>query len=104
MTGVIGQGVKQGEQQGRRSDDVLEKLGQEREVIFADLERLQFLLLKSAQVGEQIEGNPEHQKTAEAVAERDEQFAQQVAVKQTHLRSRVARRLGQRKRQPRRVV
>src|SRR5437867_12494060 len=102
MAGVIGQGVEQSEQQGRRRDDVLEQLGQEREVILADLERLQFVLLKGAQVGEQIEGNPEHQKTAEAIAKRDEQFAQQVAVKQTHLRSRVAKRPDQRKRPPRR--
>src|SRR6185503_19463266 len=62
--------------------------------VFADLERLQLLLLKGAQVGEQIEGNPEPQKTAQAIAKRDEQFAQQVAVKQTHLCSRVAKRPG----------
>src|ERR1051325_7188867 len=95
---VIGQSVKQRQQQGRRRDDVLKQFGQEHQVVLSDLERLQFFLLEGAQIREQVEGNPENQTSTEAIAERDEQFAQQVTVKQAHLRFRVAKRTDQGKR------
>src|SRR5437867_10397772 len=80
MARVIGQGVEQREQKSRRQNDFLQQFRRENQVIQGDLQRLEPLLLKSRQFREKVEGEPEHKKTAQTIAERDEQFTQQVAV------------------------
>jgi hypothetical protein len=42
------------------------------------------------QFGKEVERNPENQKSPQAESERNQQFTQQIAVKQTHSMCRVA--------------
>ena len=77
---VIGKGVEQGEQKGRGQDDLLQPSWRLNEVIASDLRRPELFLLERSQFGKQIEGNPQYKNTTQTVAERNEQFAQQVTV------------------------
>ena len=71
---------KIGEQKGRGQDDLLQPSWRLNEVIASDLRRPELFLLERSQFGKQIEGNPQYKNTTQTVAERNEQFAQQVTV------------------------
>src|SRR5206468_2409503 len=81
----VGQAVEQGEQQRYGQDDARKiRRGDQVTVILDDVARPELFFLKFAQPVEQVSKYKENQKAAEAIAERDEQFAQQVAVEQAH--------------------
>ncbi len=83
MAGMVGEGVEQRQQQRDRQDDDQE-FRRFDAVVLENVADAELVFLEIVEFGKQIEGHPENQKTAEAVAERDEQFAQQVAVQQAH--------------------
>ena len=80
---VIGERVKQRQQQRHRQDRH-QKFRRLRDRVAEDIQKMQLVLLQLLQLREQIVGNPENQKPAEAVSHRREQFAEQIPVKQPH--------------------
>jgi hypothetical protein len=83
VAGVVGQRVEQGQQQPHRQQQD-QDLGRLNQVILADIPHRHPVSLKLVQAREEIEGDPEDQETAQAKAERNEQFSQKITVQQTH--------------------
>ena len=89
VTRVIGERIKQGQQKRNRQHRHHE-FRRHRKVILDDVKQVQFVLLKIRQTFEGVEGNPKHQKAAEAIRQRREQFAEQISVQQPHDAGRVS--------------
>ena len=89
VAGMIRERVKQRKQQHDRQHRH-QKFRRHRNGILDDIQQMQFAFLHFLQLGEQVVGNPENQKAAEAIRQRREQFAEQISVEQPHCVVRVS--------------
>jgi len=83
MPRVIGQRIEQRQQQRDRQHQHQE-FRQHGQVVIHDVARAQGLLPEILEGHKQVGRNPEQQEPAQAIAQRDQQLAQQIPVQQPH--------------------
>ncbi|MCE2827589.1 MAG: hypothetical protein LW626_10980 [Verrucomicrobium sp.] len=83
VTGVVGHRVEQREQQGDR-DGRVEEFGQAPEVELHHGDPAELGPLETRHFPEEVERDPEQGESAQADAQRQQEFAEQVAVEEAH--------------------
>ena len=81
ISGVVGQGVQQRQQQ-RDGQGGIEQIRQTPEVVLHY--PYQASLLEAGHVAQKVESDPEQREAAEADAQRQQEFPEQVAVEEAH--------------------
>ena len=83
VPGVVGERIQQRQQQ-RDGQGGVQQFGQFPQVELQHLGQPHPGLLESGHVAEQVEGDPEQREAAEADAQGQQEFAEQVAVEEAH--------------------